>query len=756
MKIPRTDRSSFISILLLVLLGCFIFLVSFQKQHGDTDIFWALKSGEWIVTNFSVPLTDPFSYTFAGKEWIDFTWGFQVIVYVFYTWLGGWFGLFLLQFGLLLATFYILYRLFMLITGGKGWLALSLLYLVFAATYPRFVIRPHIFAFFFISLYFYLLILSEEQGRLKWLLFLLPLQVLWANIHSSSILGIFIVGSFAICAFVEEIRGGLGRASSAGFKRIFVISLLVVAVSFINPYGWKLVLFPFVHQGGQNSDALRYIAEWQPFPLSTLLNITPVPLFSIAFKILLFGSIAAIFLNLRHLKARSVILFAPVLYLSLSHVRWLSVFALFAAFVLAMDLTSYMRRTARRSGFLEWAAGCIILGTIIIYMASFFAVDYKARFGTGMVNGHFPEGVVSFIKNEGVEGRFFNEYDHGGYLLFNNIRVSLDSRTPTVYSPDFYWMWRRSREKQDYFDSFTARYAMDAAIVLSRTQYCERLWKSKDWQALAFDDVSVLFLKDVESNRDIISRWALKSLSPCDVGADLALSKDRAELLKMRLEAKRVVDYYEAAGTGNRVARAYSLMARVDTALGGEYLKEAVTGYRRAIDIRERPQLHYELALALGKSGLFDEALDHYAKAGRETDKALMAMGLIYHDRGDFETARKYLSKYIKKVGDKAEYPAYRALGYSCLKTGEFGCAAFNFKKYAFIMGSEQKSIADVYYSLGLTYFGMDEYAEGSLYFKKAVALDNGYSSKLKILYANFKKKGWTGKAQALNALLFP
>lgn len=755
MKIRRTERSSAIYLFLLVLLGIFIFFISFQKQHWDTDIFWALKSGEWIISNLSIPVTDPFSYTFTDKEWIDFTWGFQVIAYLFYTYLGGWLGLFILQFGLLLATFFILYRLFMLVSDGRGWLAVALLYLVFAATYSRFLIRPHIFAFFFIAIYFYFLVLSEKQGKVKWLLLLLPLQVLWGNIHSSSILGIFIVGSFAICAFVEEIRGGIGRASSSGFKRIFVVSLLVVAVSFINPYGWKLVLFPFVHQGGQNSDALRYIMEWQPFPLPTLLHFFPFPLFNIAFKVLLFGSLAAIVLNRKNLKIRYFILLIPILYMSLKHVRWLSVFAIFAAPVLAMNLTSYMRATVRRSAFLEWVGGGIIIVVTVIFMISFFAGDYKGKFGLGLLSGHFAEGTAAFVKNEGVKGQFFNEYDHGGYLLFNDIRVSLDSRTPTVYSPYFYWTWRRAREKQSYWDTFTAAHAMDAAIVMSGTKPCERLWKDKDWQAVIFDDVSVLFLKDVASNKDIISRWALRSLSSCDTGGDYSLSEEREELLKMRLEAKRVVDYYEVNGLGNRVSRAHSLLARADTALGGEYLNGAVSGYRRALKIRESSQLHYELALALGKADLYDEALEHYGKVAGKMGKARMAMGLIYHDRGDFDKARKHLSKYVEKVGDKAEKPAYKALGYSCLQTANFGCAAFNFKKYAFIAG-EAKGIADVYYSTALAYFGMDEYKEGISYFKKAVAIDTNYLSKLKTLHSEFVKNEWTDKALALEGLVAP
>src|SRR3990172_5876166 len=70
-------------------LGLFILISAFQKQQWDSDIFWALKSGEWIAAHLSVPHTDPFSYTFGGQSWVDFTWGFQVLAYLSHSLLGG-------------------------------------------------------------------------------------------------------------------------------------------------------------------------------------------------------------------------------------------------------------------------------------------------------------------------------------------------------------------------------------------------------------------------------------------------------------------------------------------------------------------------------------------------------------------------------------------------------------------------------------------------------------------------------------------
>src|SRR4051812_19987029 len=55
----------------------------------DTDTWWHLRSGEYILTNRAVPLTDPFSLTRVGQPWIDQSWGSQIIMVVMYKMFGG-------------------------------------------------------------------------------------------------------------------------------------------------------------------------------------------------------------------------------------------------------------------------------------------------------------------------------------------------------------------------------------------------------------------------------------------------------------------------------------------------------------------------------------------------------------------------------------------------------------------------------------------------------------------------------------------
>src|SRR5512147_1796905 len=47
----------------------------------DPDIWWHLRTGEWIVRAGWVPATDPFSSFGYQKPWIAYSWLFELIVY---------------------------------------------------------------------------------------------------------------------------------------------------------------------------------------------------------------------------------------------------------------------------------------------------------------------------------------------------------------------------------------------------------------------------------------------------------------------------------------------------------------------------------------------------------------------------------------------------------------------------------------------------------------------------------------------------
>lgn len=746
--------------MVLAVLAFLLVLVAFQLQHRDADIFWALKSGEWIVENLKVPSTDPFSFTFEGSEWVDFTWGFQVVAHLFYSRLGGWTGLFILQVLATGATFLFLYLNLKTVGGKRAWLVSTLLFLVFASSYSRLFIRPHLFAFLFISLYLLLLNLYDRKGNARYIFALVPLHVLWINMHSSAVLGVFLVGAWALGAVIDGFRErGFAFIKSPGPEaaKLVIISLAVPLASVINPYGLKLALFPFIHQGGENADALRHIGEWTRIPASELLfYFYPKPFNFFAFRLLVVGAVAALVMNFRGLKTRDVVIMAGALYMALSHVRWVGQFAYFAAPVIAANAASYLESRKKDPLWFSWASLGLAFFVAVLMVSSLLGPSYRDKFGLGIKKGAFPEGTVSFMRSEGIRGRLFNDYIFGGYLIFAypETKVFIDGRTPTVYSPYFFWTSRLVSDEEGW-KRLSDEHGITAALVKIETPLCSKLFENPGWRAVVFDDVSVLYLRDPGPYGDTISRRSLKDLNPCADSPRYTLPSDREKLTRMAGELEGVIS--ALGDMEGRVSRPHRLLGLVRSELAGEEnLRAAVAEFRKALSVDDDARTHYDLGVALGKLEMREEALVAFKEAVERDDgfkEGYLAMGLAHHDMKNHEAAQRWLEEYISLADDSADYIAYKTHGMSCFELSRYDCAARSLERAAFIAADEVE-LSEVYYYLGNVYFEKGDYALGAGYYNKAMDNEPRYAAVLRTLSRELKEKGSTERARNIDEIL--
>jgi hypothetical protein len=69
----------FLCTLLFVVAAFFFMFFPNVLQDGDTG--WHLAAGRYIVEHISVPVTDPFSYTFEGQPWTAHEWLAEILMY---------------------------------------------------------------------------------------------------------------------------------------------------------------------------------------------------------------------------------------------------------------------------------------------------------------------------------------------------------------------------------------------------------------------------------------------------------------------------------------------------------------------------------------------------------------------------------------------------------------------------------------------------------------------------------------------------
>ena len=64
----------------------FVFAFLFASRPlSDGDFWWHLKTGEYIVRNFSIPRIDFYSFTVPGRHWVAHEWLSEVIFYLVYS-----------------------------------------------------------------------------------------------------------------------------------------------------------------------------------------------------------------------------------------------------------------------------------------------------------------------------------------------------------------------------------------------------------------------------------------------------------------------------------------------------------------------------------------------------------------------------------------------------------------------------------------------------------------------------------------------
>jgi len=242
---------------ILKILGWAAFAVSasaFFLPVVNPDVFWHLSAGKYAAEHLAPPRFDFLSWPAAGKEWVDFEWGAQLLYYL--AWKAGGFKALLVFKGLLLCLVLAVFRGLALLYGRAALLPL-VLPLLAAALAGASDLRPENFSLLFFALTLY----GLEKLRLKKLvpgrkvLFLSFLFfALWINLDPGCFYGLALIGLYAAGEFFSErlssIRGGKpGRPLlSLEYLKLFLLGL---AATLVNPYG--PALYPVIAAHGLRS-----------------------------------------------------------------------------------------------------------------------------------------------------------------------------------------------------------------------------------------------------------------------------------------------------------------------------------------------------------------------------------------------------------------------------------------------------------------------------------------------------------------------
>jgi hypothetical protein len=219
------------------------------------DTWLALVAGRKISAD-GLPHHDTLTIWSHGAKWVDQQWLGQFVMYGVQV-LGGLRLVLVLTAVVFVATF-ALALLFARRSGGSGRSGALVGAVALFVAYPNSVARTQVFALLFFVAVFGLL--GQDARRPSRRVFLvLPILVLWANIHGSAVLG---AGLVLLWAFASIVRLRRGRDVRRELVRVAPLAFAAPLSLLASPYAFEL---PGYYKDLIGAPAFRnFVSEWAP------------------------------------------------------------------------------------------------------------------------------------------------------------------------------------------------------------------------------------------------------------------------------------------------------------------------------------------------------------------------------------------------------------------------------------------------------------------------------------------------------------
>ncbi len=384
------------ALLLVCLLGFVAAIAARPAAAMDEDVWWHLRTGDWIRLHGAVPATDSFAAPTIGHPWVAYTWLFDVLVSRLYA-AGGLHGILVFTVLAMLAGVALLTA---LLARFAPWrYAILLAGAAFVALSPLIAPRPWLFSILFLVVELFFLLRARGSGRSVHLVPLIPLFALWANLHIQFVYGLAVMALFAVTA----------KRRFPAFGMLLTCTLATL----LNPYGWRL--WGVVAQYAFNTAPLAAVQEMQAMRFRGISDWAALLL------------VCAAFFSAGRSRKRSGLMLTLLLVACYSGFRtardvW------FLAIVAALLVAFHCERESETRSRLLLAGGAI--AGLFLAFAVLQSAGLREDSLRRAVAAQFPEDAVRFIESRQLAGPLYNSYDWGGYLIWRlpSLPVAVDGR----------------------------------------------------------------------------------------------------------------------------------------------------------------------------------------------------------------------------------------------------------------------------------------------------------------------------------------
>ena len=391
----------------------------------DNDFWFTINQGRYVLEHgFPNTLIN----SIHNIDFIYQSWGTGVIFYTIYNYFGL-YGMYSLLLVVSILTAFFFYKLCFVVSNNKrGSLIITVITMIIYSFYI--VTRPHVFTVLNLVIILYLLETYLKTNNIKYLFWLPLISLFQINMHGIYfILLLIIILPYLINSFKFNI---FGKIKSDGYnkKPLFIAYLCMILTGFINPYGYKTIIYGF-----------------SSYQASSLFNNTVDELLALNFHILIdkvfIGIIIVTYVtHFSRLKIRPIrysLLLLGTSYLAFDAIKSFYLFLICSFFPFA---TLYNRDYSYDD---KYSKGYHILHMtlVILLCASFVLLIDNNRKPSISVFMDYLDTVVVNKK----EMKLFTDYEDGSYAEYRGYYCHLDPRGEVFL--------KSNNKKEDYFEEFS-------------------------------------------------------------------------------------------------------------------------------------------------------------------------------------------------------------------------------------------------------------------------------------------------------------
>jgi hypothetical protein len=444
---------------------------------AEPDIWWHLRDAAYLFQNHTIPRVDTYSFTAAGSPRLNFEWLSEVPFFLGFKAMG-------LQ-GILTVYFAVLVLIYVGVyyrSCRAGADCKDAAVATVAGIWLGGVsMAPRTLLFGWLCMVGLLIVLDRFQRTGKGLWLLPPLFALWINLHGSWIFGVVVLVMIIASGLVEGEWGLVvaRRWSPVEWEKLLLVLATSLAALFVNPFGYKLVLYPFDLLFHQQA-AVQYVAEWQPVDFSTGNGKLAL--------IMIMALLAAALFSRRRWRLDEVLLTAFALWAALSHTRFLFFAGLILVPILAPRLQLFPPyERALDKPWLNAGIMAAVVGALIFFFPSSAQLQQK-------MDEHYPTAALDFMQQRHINGRIFNDYVWGGYMEWNapELKPFIDGRADIFVYNGTLNDYAKAVLIQAPFEILD-KYRIDYVFSPPQEPLVYLLEHSPAWHPIYTDKVAVLF-----------------------------------------------------------------------------------------------------------------------------------------------------------------------------------------------------------------------------------------------------------------------